>query len=192
MNLYTLTELEEQVQDAASELLIAEDALQKAIANKDKDAEGEAYLAIEDAQAELNELLEAEGQKLEGYVKMIKHLELLKKGTEAEIKDFNRRKGSLTNTIDWLKHTLLQYLDRHGLASEDAGKYKIAKQLNAPSVVVDVPAEELPEEFQRKTVTPDKVALRKFMQAKAKAGEGKMWIKGVRLVRKESLRIKVK
>ena len=148
---------------------------------------------IEEAQAEvdaveetLTELSSSVTQKLENYGKFIKNLEVLKKGKEEQIRQFTAQKNSIARTIEWLKERLLNYLNQHGLEKVEANTFRIAKRFNAPSVVIEIPLEDLPKDFQRITVEADKTALRTAIQ------NNEDYPEGVFLVRKERVDIRVK
>lgn len=190
----TLWKLDREQRDRLEDLLEAEETLSAVEYAKESTAHDieEAREAVEEAKDALAEVSDLVGTKLGNYAKYIQNLDNLRKGVEFKIKEFTRRKNAIARTIDWLKGTLTIYLSTHNRQHIEVDEFKIAKQKGAPAVVVEIPVEELPAEFQRITIEADKNAIREYLQAKPKPGEGKIHPKGVRLVQREHIRIRIK
>ena len=183
----TLWKLDREQRNRLEDLLEAEETLNAVQYAKNSTAYDieEAREAVAEAQEALAEISELIGNKLGNYAKYIQNLETLKKGVEAKVREFTRRKNAIQRTMDWLKGTLNLYLETHNMRSIEADDFKIAKQKGAPSVQIEIPLDALPEDFQRITIEADKIALRDAL----KRGET---IDGVTLVRNEFLRIKTR
>ena len=182
----TLNELDYTEQDRLDALIEAEEHLYALKRKKDTDPLDllDAQIEVETARTELTEAAELLGDKLLGYAKYIENLTHSKKGVEWQITQFTRRKGGIISTLNYLKDTLMDYLNKHQLSSMPVGEgLKIAKQKSAPSVLIEIPVEELPTEFQNITIEAKKNDLR---EALAQGEE----IDGVRVIRREHIRVR--
>ena len=181
----SLHKLQNSHRNALDELLEAEETLLAVTQAKDSTAidREDAEIAWQEALNELTEVSERIGNKLENYAKFIENMNLLKQGLEYKIKQLQRRKNAVTRTLDWLKQNLADYLTMTDRKSVTAGEFKISKQKSAPSVVIEIPIEELPAEFHRVTIEADKNALRTAIQRGRR-------INGVAVVRREHIRLR--
>ena len=187
MSRLSLFEISRAKQDALEELLEAEETLLAVQSTRNAPAD-DLQVAKNDYEAallDLETIADARGKKLENYAKFIQNLAHLKNGLEYQIKTYQRRKNAVVRTLDWLKQNLSDYLTMTDKKSINAGEFKIAKQKSAPSVVIEIPVEELPADFQRVTIEPNKNELRRAIQSGAT-------IDGVKVVRKEHVRIRTR
>lgn len=134
---------------------------------------------------ELDSLYDARTEKHEGYVHVIKNAEAAAAACKAEAEAFKKRATALGNLASRLKETLQADLEQHGEKSTTAGRFKIARQNGQPRVIVRIDASELPDDYQRRTIEPDKTALKDAL----KSGEV---VDGVELEPTEHIRIRVK
>ena len=134
---------------------------------------------------ELATLYGARSEKHEGYVHVIKNAENTAKSCKAEAHAFLARAQALLNLSRRLKDTLLSDLHQHGEQRTDAGKFQIARQNGQKRIVVGIPPEELPTDYQRVTIEADKTALKTALSNGEK-------VDGVALEDTEHLRIRVK
>ena len=184
-NKSTLHELDYEELDRFDDLLEAEETLW--VLKKAKDPEPvaikDAQLLVEECRDTLASAADLMGNKLENYAKYIQNLTNLKKGIEFQITAFQKRKSGITSTLDWLKDTLLAFLNNRGIKSIPAGALRIAKQKSAPTVLIEIPVEALPRAFQRITIEAEKNDLRDAIAAGDK-------IDGVSIIQKEHIRIR--
>ena len=170
-NPFTLFDLSDAIQAIISEIIDAE------IAGDEEQVEA----LIE----ELDALHGVRNQKYEAYVHVIKNSEITSKACRAEADAFTKRARALENLAKRLKGNLLYDLQAHGDDVVNAGKFKIARQSGQKSVVVNIEAYDLPEEFQRVTIEVDKSALKEALNR----GEE---IDGAELEDTEHVRIRVR
>ena len=135
--------------------------------------------------SELASLYTARSEKHEGYVHVIKNSETAAEACKAEAEAFTARARALSNLARYLKETLQQDLHQHGEKSVTAGNFKLARQNGTPRVVVRIPPEELPAEYQRIRTEADKTALSYAL----KSGQE---VDGVELEPTEHIRIRIK
>lgn len=135
--------------------------------------------------SELDNLYEARDAKHEGYVHVIKNADASAKNCQAEAELFSKRATALKNLSGRLKETLRADMEMHGENATTAGRFKIARQNGPARVVVLIDPTELPTDYQRVTVDPDKSALKDAL----KTGDV---IEGVELEPTEHIRIRVK
>lgn len=100
---------------------------------------------------------------------------------DKEIKRLTKLKNVAKNNKDRLKNFLGYNLEKMWIEKLDLGVFKISFR-NSDSVVIDEDVL-LPEKYQKVTITPDKVALKKAI----KNGENIEW---VTIVTKKNLQIK--
>ena len=141
---------------------------------------------VETLMDELDSLYGARSEKHEGYVHVIKNAEAAADACYQEASKFYARNKALKGLATRLKDTLMADLQQHGETRTDAGNFKIARQKNSqPSVILNIAAEALPTDYQRRTIEADKTALKDAL-------ENGTEIKGVSLETGEHLRIRVK
>ena len=134
---------------------------------------------------ELAALYDARSEKHEGYVHVIKNAEAAAEACQAEADRFLARARALVNLAKYLKETLWLDLYQHGEKRTEAGNFKIARQNGQKRVVVRIPAEELPADYQRITIQADKNALKDALKDGTE-------IDGVQLESTEHIRIRLK
>lgn len=113
---------------------------------------------------EMNErydrLLEMEADKVEGYIAMIRKFEASEEAIKAERKRLQKAERSMRRSADNLKDRLAAAMRRR---SEEAHETRLGKvrlqQAPQRSVVVDVPADQLPDGFKRIKTSADRRAL---------------------------------
>ncbi len=135
--------------------------------------------------AELERLFESREQKHVGYVHVIKNTHATLTGLRAEITLFKNRVRALMQLEARLKSALQVDLKRHGETSVLAGNYRIARQTGQKRVVVNVPNETLPAEYQHVRTAADRVGLKHALE------QGEQ-IEGVELQDTEHIRIRAK
>lgn len=105
-------------------------------------------------------------QKADNYARIIRNFEGDIAALKAEEKRLKDKRGTLENAVKKLKETL-----QTAMIETDKRKFKtdlfsftIAKNGGALPVIVDVPTEELADEFVIITEKPDLDAIRKYIQ----------------------------
>ena len=121
--------------------------------------------AVDALVAKLDTAYDAREAKHESYVHVIKNALTAAKGNKAEADDFSARARALNNLAKRLKKRLVEDLQASGESEVNAGKFRIARQRNQPSVVLSVDAEDLPAEYQKVEIKADKDALRYAINA---------------------------
>lgn len=116
---------------------------------------------IEVIRFELETALEDEENKLQAYVHVIRNCET---ASDAMIEEANRlrnRAKALNNTAKHLKGVLQNVMAHEDKLQLPAGIFTIALQRNSqPTITLDCNVEDLPADYQRHSVEPDKVAIR--------------------------------
>ena len=171
MSKLTLFELTAEIDNLLDEIVDAEIA---------RDTE-----TLEALYAELDALYEARESKQIGYVHVVKNADAAAKACKAEANAFYARAKALENIGRRLKDTLQQDLIHHGEKSVTAGKFKIALQNGQPRVMLNIPPEELPADYQRVSIDADKNALKDALKNGTE-------IDGVALEPTEHIRIRVR
>ena len=142
---------------------------------------------VDDLMETLANLYEARDAKHEGYVHVIKNAEAAAEACYQEANAFYARNKALKGLATRLKDTLLADLEQHGEKRTTAGTFQIARQKNSqPSVILNIEADALPTEYQRRTIEANKEALKEALT------DGNQEIDGVALVTGEHLRIRIK
>ena len=118
---------------------------------------------IDSLYTELDGLYESREAKLESYVHVIKNAEAAAKACKEQANEFYAKSKALDGLARRLKETLLGDLTQHGEKTANAGLFKITRRKSPASVIVLVPASELPPEFQRVRIEADKTALKKAL-----------------------------
>ena len=169
---FTLFELSDKVKAIISDIIDAE------IAGNDDE--------VKTLLAELDELYDARETKHEAYVYVIKNSLATSEACKSEADAFENRARALKNLAKRLKERLLFDMKQHDEEAVPAGIFKIARQRNSqPSVIIDIEPEDLPRDYQKVNIEPDKDALKQAINA----GET---INGVDLKTGEHIRIRVK
>ena len=105
-------------------------------------------------------------EKAENYARIVKNLEGSIEAIKAEKKRLSDKQAALENGIDRLKANLYEAmikLDKKEIKS-DLFKIKIQKNGGALPVIVDVPVEELEDEFVIVSEKPDLKAIEKYIK----------------------------
>lgn len=123
-------------------------------------------------------------EKADGYAMIMKELEAQELALKMETDRLTNRRLAISNNITCLKRGLEAAMRLTGKTKFKTTLFSYNIQRNPASVVVDVPWEQLPEDFLKyKDPDIDKTKLKKALQDGAE-------IDGVRLVQTESLRIR--
>lgn len=105
--------------------------------------------------------------KMEGYAKVIKNVEASAAAVKAEADRLNERRKVLENNVKRMKKAMLQTMKALNLKKAGGDIFTISVQKNggkAP-LIINWPAEDLPNEFRKVKVEPDTNALRKYAEA---------------------------
>lgn len=123
-------------------------------------------------------------EKADAYAMIMKELEAQELALKMETDRLTNRRLAISNNITCLKRGLEAAMRITGRTKFKTTLFSYNIQKNPASVVVDVPWEQLPEDFLKyKDPDIDKTKLKKALQDGAE-------IDGVRLVQTESLRIR--
>ena len=120
--------------------------------------------------------------KREAYVHVIRNAEATAGNLHREGQRFQLRAAQHRNLAHRLKERLQADLEENGEQRAIAGKWKIRRQKSPAKVTVHIDPTELPEEFQRVTVTVDKQLLLQALKQGTK-------IDGVEITQDEHLRM---
>ena len=168
MNLYELTTEYEKIQ----EMLEAE-------------AEENGGLVSDELLEALTAASDDIDHKVEACAKVVRNLEAERDAVDAEMARLNARSASLDKNIDRLKNAVITAMERSGKQKVKTPLFTIWTQENFSAKYED--EKKLPRDFCRTEVitkyTPDRTAMRKYMQA---GGE----IPGAWLESKKSLQIR--
>ena len=143
------------------------------------------YTEQTDLLEQLDNLEMERDEKRSNYVHVIRNAEAAARELQMEAKAFQLRASKHSNLAARLKDRLLADLQQHGEQATTAGNWKIRRQASPHKVAVLCQPDEVPEEFQKRTVTVDKRLLLEAL----KRGED---IEGVELTRDEHLRIAIR
>ena len=146
---------------------------------------GRALETEEDAEAltrELSAITDSFAVKAEAVLGYVRNVEADANAYKAEMDRLQAHFKALQGKSDRLKEYLSHEMRRCNLTELKAGPNELKFVKNPWSVEVECPTENLPVEYIRTTIAPDKTALATAL----KAGEQ---IAGVRLVQGERLRI---
>lgn len=105
-------------------------------------------------------------EKAENYAKIIKNFEAEVDALKAEEKRLKNKRATLENSIDKLKNNLKDAMILTGKRKFKKGVFSFSIQKNggkAP-VIVDVPTEELADEFVIVSEKPNTEAIRKYIE----------------------------
>lgn len=127
------------------------------------DATNEDYEALKDLLEMSENDLEV---KAENYAKIIRNFEKDVAGFKEEEKRLAEKRKRLETSIETLKLNLQNAMITTGKTKFEKGNFKFAIQKNggALSVIVDVPTEELADEFVIVTEKPDLKAIAKYIE----------------------------
>ena len=119
----------------------------------------------EDVELEFNETDEAFEEKAEKYAMMIRNLESDYEAFEKEEKRYKEKKNTCKKGIEKLKNNLESAMIITGKRKFKKGVFSFSIQKNGGKlpVIVDVPTEELEDEFVIVTEKPDLTAIEKYI-----------------------------
>ena len=119
----------------------------------------------EDVELEFNETDEAFEEKAEKYAMMIRNLESDYEAFEKEEKRYKEKKNTCKKGIEKLKSNLESAMIITGKRKFKKGVFSFSIQKNGGKlpVIVDVPTEELEDEFVIVTEKPDLTAIEKYI-----------------------------
>ena len=121
--------------------------------------------------------------KVENYARIIKNTQAEVEAYKEEVARMTAKRRSLENNIERMKEAAEYAMRLQGEKKVKGELFTLAIQKNPPSLKIDIEPEELPQEFQTITISPNKEKI------KAAIKEGKA-IEGARLEQGESLRIR--
>lgn len=121
--------------------------------------------AGEDVELEFNETDEAFEEKAEKYAMMIRNLENDYEAFDKEEKHYKEKKSICKKGIEKLKNNLESAMIITGKRKFKKGVFSFSIQKNGGKlpVIVDVPTEELEDEFVIVTEKPDLTAIEKYI-----------------------------
>ena len=103
--------------------------------------------------------------KSEGYVHVIKQLEMEADECDKVIEAFQRKKQIRQNNVKRLKNAILCAMDTANLSEVSAGPYTIKIAKNGGKAPLEIPDESLvPERFMKIKYEPDKELIRKTIE----------------------------
>lgn len=129
----------------------------------------------------LAELGEEETKRLDRIAWAREHLLKTAEMYEERIKALKAFKATAMNAANALEREAVTYMEAANEKSVATDHFKFTLKDTGGSVVVQCPVEELPAEYQRVKIEPDKVELRKALQAGIPV-EGVTLVKGKALV----------
>ena len=152
----TLYELTEQFQSICNILESLED---EQIPVELSRAVDELLQQKDEAQADLY-------NKLDNYISLIKHLEMFAEMREKEAKRMAELARRDRSKIDFLKRRLLKHFESTGTNKIKTSKYSLGvRQASQAPLVVKGSVNDLPDEFKKITIEPDKTALRNAIKS---------------------------
>lgn len=126
----------------------------------------------------------AQRDKIDGYIRLIRHLEGRSKLAQQTADEYRARAHSADRQVDWLKQRLAWHMDRMGTRELQGALHRAKWVANGGQAPLVGPGIEnpllLPTPFQKITVEADKQKLRDFL---GKDGTGMGRIEGELLVR---------
>lgn len=100
-------------------------------------------------------------QKCENMTKVIRDFESQAEILDSEIKRLMGRKKTLENKANFLRAGIKGTMENTGIDKVNSSLFSIS--LSKPkigAVVINIPVEELPQEYQKVTITADKIAIK--------------------------------
>jgi siphovirus len=99
--------------------------------------------------------------KAENMTKIIRDLEGQADMVDVEIKRLQARKQALSNKADFLRDIIKGTMEHTGIDKINSSLFSIAlSKPKAGAVIINIPVEELPQEYQKVTIIADKTALK--------------------------------
>ena len=119
----------------------------------------------EEMEERFDHLLDAEEEKTEGYIKIIRDLKATAKAVKEEEDRLKKRRRALESSVEELKDRLCQAMEVRGqdVRETDLGKVRV-QTASRRSLSVDVDPEELPDSLKRVSVNPDKRKIRSYLK----------------------------
>ncbi len=114
-----------------------------------------------------NQWLESEDKFIEKAVNCasyINHLEQLAELRKAEIKRLTALKNQVENQAKRLRSYLISHMMRTGKKKIEGVSCKLSLRKKPPQLELNCEVEDLPQEYQRITIEPDKTAIKKFIK----------------------------
>ena len=121
--------------------------------------------------------------KVENYARIIKNTQAEVDAYKEEVARMTAKRRSLENNIERMKEAAEYAMRLQGEKKVKGELFTLAIQKNPPSLKIDIEPEELPQEFQTITISPNKEKIK----AAIKNGKAIEW---ARLEQGESLRIR--
>ena len=121
--------------------------------------------------------------KVENYARIIKNTQAEVEAYKEEVARMTAKRRSLENNIERMKEAAEYAMRLQGEKKVKGELFTLAIQKNPPSLKIDIEPEELPQEFQTITISPNKEKIK----AAIKNGKAIEW---ARLEQGESLRIR--
>lgn len=121
----------------------------------------------EEMEERFDHLLDAEEEKTEGYIKIIRDLKATAEAVKEEEDRLKKRRRALENSVDELKDRLCHAMEVRGqeVRETDLGKVRV-QEASRRSLSVDVDPEDLPDDLQRVSVQPEKGKIRDYLDAR--------------------------
>jgi len=135
------------------------------------EVEGDVTGQEEAIDAFLAEMKGKEAEKFTGYRQVIANISALAEAAANEAKRLQAIAKARTNAVDQLKRRLFTYMQLHGLDRVETplGVFRVQNAGGARIVDLDPRVEEFPEElpegYRKVVFSPDKVAIRKALEA---------------------------
>lgn len=128
--------------------------------------------AVDELLAQKNEAKADLYDKIDNYISLIKHLEMFAEMREKEAKRMAEQAKRDRSKIDFLKRRLIEHFQSTGTDKIKTSKYSLGvrKASQAP-LVVKGSINDLPDEFKKVTIEPDKKALRDAIKSKLEGVE---------------------
>ena len=120
----------------------------------------------EEMDERFNDLLEAEEDKTEGYIAVIRSMEEEAEAFKREEQRLKKRRKAAANGADRLKERLLTSMEVRGQEERSTALGKVKRQRNSSSgTTVFTDPEDLPPDFQRMNISADKSAIREALES---------------------------
>ena len=98
--------------------------------------------------------------KAENLLKVVSNLDSDVEQIDAEIKRLTARKKTIKNRQDWLREYLRSNMESNGIDKISCPLWTITLRKATPAVYLSVDPSELPPDYQKITITADKVKLK--------------------------------
>jgi hypothetical protein len=119
----------------------------------------------EEMNERFDELLDAEEDKTEGYIAVIRSMEEQAEAFKREEKRLKKRRKAAANTAESLKERLLASMEVRGQDERETSLGKVKRQRNSSSgTTVFADSEDLPPALRRVKISADKRAIKEEME----------------------------